>query len=188
MVGKDILTFIVGMTNALAWPASIVIIAAMLRKRVLEMLSRMSTLKYGDTELSFGSELAKAQTNAVEMGVTTFRPANNFAPGLLQLASTSPTGAVIEGWKQIESELLRLWASIPSDASYQAARAIGALESRGLLNPGLAVILHQLRTTRNKAVHDLTGQVTEGEAIEFLMLSRSVTARLQQLESDRPSQ
>lgn len=104
----DWLTFTSEMTKALAWPISIIAVVSILHKRIAGAIDRMRSIKYGEAELSFESELAQVKTIAEDAGVTLVRPSSSFAPSLLSLAATSPTAAIIEGWKLLESEIRSL--------------------------------------------------------------------------------
>ena len=55
----DALTFIVEMTKALAWPASIIFIIFLLRKPIIELLPFLEELKYKDFALKFHKEVSK---------------------------------------------------------------------------------------------------------------------------------
>ena len=178
----DWLAFTSEMTKALAWPISIIVVVSILHKRIAGAIDRMRSIKYGETELSFGSELAQAQTIAENAGVTLLRPSNSFAPSLLNLASTSPTAAIIEGWKLLETEIKNL-AERAGVTWRSPSQTISALDKMDLLPNSLAEILRYLTSMRNKAVHAPSSDVTEGEAIEFLMLSRSIAERVKQVDA-----
>ena len=176
-VVMDALTFISEMTKAVAWPLSILAVLLVFRKRIYGVIDRIQSLKYKDTEVSFGDEFERAKESAQDVGVTVIRPASSFAPTLLSLASLSPTAAIIEEWGALEKELknLTLRAGLPWQATPQT---ISALEKSGFLANGLGEVLRNLLNSRNKAVHDHGSPISEGEAIQFLMLSRSVTERV----------
>jgi hypothetical protein len=144
-------------------------------------IDRIRSIKHGDTELSFGKELNEAREIAEHAGVTILRPSSSFSAQLLQLASNSPTAAIIEGWKSLESSLKALaeragvqWQSLP--------KTISTMGKAGYISADLNKILRYLLSLRDKAVHEPSTAITEGEAIEFLMLARSIAERVQQVD------
>jgi hypothetical protein len=134
------------------------------------------------TGLSFGSELSQVKKIAENAGVTVADRLSSLTPPLLNLASTSPTAAIIEGWNALETETKSL-AERAGIAWRSPSQVVSALDKMSLLPNGLAEILRHLINMRNKVVHTHSGDVTEGEAIEFLMLSRSIAERVKQVDA-----
>jgi hypothetical protein len=176
--------FAVGMAQALAWPTCIIVVVFTLKKQISSVIGRVKSLKYGDAELNFAEELRRAQDVAAKEGVTLRRPVGRFISASNGDAYSSPVAAILEGWIEIERPLRTLsdqhgynWRS--------SAQAIRNLVENGILTPGHANILQQLAELRNRVVHS-TGDLSEGEALEFLMLAKSMAERLQQKVQSPP--
>ena len=157
------LAFITEMTKATAWPVAVVIILAIWRKTLPNLIERLRSLKYGAFEAAFTEQSVQVAENISGASQPLSTSASTITDDkLLRLAQQSPRAAVIEAWLQIERRLQELAAQAGADTksrsdiagllqSLRAANAIGADTERGLL--GLA---HMRNLAAQKAVDFVT--------------------------------
>ncbi len=104
----DVLSFVVQMTQALAWPVAAVVLALLLRRPLLGLLPLVQKLRYGPFELDFGRRVAELAV-AAERELPAEVPTNaDEAARLTDLAQVSPRAAVLEAWLQVEQAAMAL--------------------------------------------------------------------------------
>jgi hypothetical protein len=166
------------MAKALGWPLAIVCIVLLLRKRISAAIDRLRAVKHGDTEVSFEQEIGEAKVAAETWGLTVYQPSSGFKPSIIALTNEHPLAAMVEGWSSVEVALRDL--AKKNDIPWRGvADSLKKLDAADLLGKGTVEIARYLNDIRNRAVHGFDTP-TEGEALEFLMLSKSVAQRVTQ--------
>src|SRR4030042_6558797 len=105
----DLVTFISEIVNALAWPATVVVLLIGLRGHIGHLLPRLKKVKHKDTEVEFTEALSlvkgeaerRLPTPPKETGIcipTSLRVDHH----LMQLVDVSPRSAILEAWIQVE--------------------------------------------------------------------------------------
>jgi hypothetical protein len=174
----DILTFFSKLIDALAWPATVICLILLLRYPLAHLLPLLSSLKYKDLELQFGSRLKQiSDVNLPQEGRRQRLPLESQRAN--RLAELSPRAAVLESWVGIELAALNAARFLLQDEmrsktlSYQAIRA---LEHSGRLAPTAVSMLHDLRALRNQAAHAPDFAISTDSAIEFADAADKLTA------------
>lgn len=171
----DWLTFVSQMTQALAWPVSLAVVLLLYRKSLLQLVSRLIGVKMGDFEATFSSE-----TRQVEEIVAEAKRSLPPAPAidnseLLELAKTSPNGAILEAWLRIERRLIELAASVGQEATRMPTlRLISLLAEKQVINGYVADSLRGLTAMRNLAVHAGDAEVSTARAVDFIVLAGTI--------------
>jgi hypothetical protein len=97
-----------------------------------------------------------------------------------QVASVSPKAAILESWLQVEEALMSLaeTAGLQSERRRSPLFQMRWLRSNEILDPPTASVLDDLRSVRNRVVHDLSFEPSMREAIGFRDLAEQVVAAL----------
>jgi hypothetical protein len=125
----DTLTFISNVIDAVAWPAAIVILFLALRRPFSNLIPLVTSLKYKDLELQFGSKLRHIEEAKLPEGREAATPPAE-SERMRRLAEISPRAAVLESWINIELAALSAARALLGDElrnktlSYQAIRAL----------------------------------------------------------------
>lgn len=180
----DWLTFVAHVVDALAWPLTILIIIAILRKPLSGLLPLLQRLKYKDFELEFGRHVEE-----VRQEVQSELPAPP-GPSLIQpdeevierLAGVSPRSAVLEAWRRIEEALFRVAQRRQINVQARSPLAIfRALQRAEVLDPGKLRILHELRVLRNDAAHAPDFALSKDSVLEYSRLASTMADYLSTL-------
>lgn len=104
----DYLTFIAKVVESLAWPASTVIVIAMLKQGIVNLLPKLRQLKYKDLQLDFQESVKKIESQAEVANLPRFESSPGHKQlrkdkeGLFSLARSYPRAALFEAWVQLE--------------------------------------------------------------------------------------
>jgi hypothetical protein len=183
----DTLTFISNVIASIAWPASIVLAAFVLRGPIRELLKLLTKLRYGELEFNFERKVEKLEIQAGEA-----IPASDTA-GVVQkqllsneiasLAETSPRAAIVEAWLQLSSAALRALKKkgfpVPPGKEISPRFVEDSLGEANLLSKEQLKLLRQLRTTRNSAVHGSSFNVDAGAALTYVSVARQLSQYLE---------
>jgi len=191
----DSLTFIASLVNATVWPLSIFIFLLLFRVPLTEIIKgladKISNIKFPGGEVNFHqgvdsvSEIA-SEAN-LQVGPQTGEDAILFGTErerFTRLATSSPSSAVVEAWRDLEWALRDAFERlhIPSSKHPPAiSHMIRSLAKRDVLNPDTAAIVHELRMLRNAVLHQRNVQISVGDAIEYSRLAQSVIFTLRQV-------
>jgi len=168
--------FVASLVSSLAWPVAVVIVAIVFRSPISEMINRLEHVKSPFFE-GWAKAAAEAHEAVLTTGVTAPErrdaPDDSLTARFSDLARTSPPGAVMAAWVEVEQAL---------KANIEAAGATpDRLDQRnwqvalraGLVTEGTAVALQRLRDLRDLAAHR-SEYVDAGRAFDFLALADSV--------------
>jgi hypothetical protein len=187
----DRLTFIVEMTKSLAWPIAAIILAFVLRRPLVRLMSLIRRLKYGDLEINFEKEIRAVEKlegrlpKAETAGTVQSRGIDG--EKLRELARLSPSGAITAAWIEVEQALMdaghrqklfREDEAATRDPVY-IARALALREATDWTTYQVFAELYRLR---NLAMHSAV-QITEAQAIEFIDLAERMIAKLERLQT-----
>jgi len=104
----DYLTFITTLVESLAWPISIVIVVAMLKQGIVNLLPKLRQLKYKDLQLDFQESVKKIESEAEVAKLPRFESSSGHEQlrkdkeGLFSLARSYPRAALFEAWVRLE--------------------------------------------------------------------------------------
>jgi hypothetical protein len=83
------LEFIASLVASVAWPLALVVCALLLRSRILEMLGRLRTFKFGDAEFQLAPQDASTQKAKAEIEMRELVQATNAAGAVASLGGES---------------------------------------------------------------------------------------------------
>lgn len=146
--------------EVLAWPTTVLILAAVFRHEVAKVVARLSSFKYREFEANFDRELRQVKegarsvrTSKVEAPLSSPEPTEY--EQLLRIAETSPRAAIAEAWRQVElaaADAARV-AGIDAPPRSSVTLVVRSLVREGVFSEGAVEVFDQLRRLRNEAVH-----------------------------------
>ncbi len=97
----------------------------------------------------------------------------------------APEWAFIQSWQDIENVIMQLHLKKHGALSPKGpiSNIINTLVTDGVIDESMGNIIQKLKNVRNKIVHASEPEVTRGEALEWLGISKSVRDRLVQKTS-----
>ncbi|MFV1534867.1 YegP family protein [Phaeobacter sp. JH209B] len=180
------LDFIGRTTEALAWPVAVFAISLVFRKELKGIASNLRRIKIGDNEAIFADlEEAKEVAKSLDpVGQDVASSNDEHTISLMQKAEVSPTGAIVEAYKELEDRLGDLQRLADYDlaslypADYARSRTKGfpppatlsLLVKTGWLTKAEHKLLSKLRETRNRAAHSPSRDISVNAAKEFVRL------------------
>ncbi len=186
------LQFIASLIHSLAWPAAVIVLAAVFRMPLRELLRNLSRFKYGKVEIDFRRELdqleAFAKTIDLKPAPKQISAAPRTAEQILneaeRLTADFPEPAVGLGWTAVEHELRAAATRLGLPPDYQSpGRQIEELRKAGHFDSETYEILRRMRNLRNMAVHGAApSRINSDEAREFLALAAGVVQRLKEID------
>ena len=172
----------------LVWPVTVIIVVIILRQPLGKLLQTTKKLKYKDFEVSFRESIQKIQAEAQEMALDAVPPERKLESievDLYELASISPTAAVVESWKSIEFAAKSLIQTKGHSLGYEVATPYkliqDTLDGENIMDERHCKIFHDLRLLRNKIVHAEGYTISEEQAKQYLDLSFRLRNYLNQL-------
>ncbi|SEP46845.1 hypothetical protein [Propionispora vibrioides] len=199
----DWLTFFSSSINALAWPASIIIVILILKKPILELLPYLKNLKIYNIQLEFDKGIKEAKNLAEvanlpemtpnEMASTPSKTVSSDINSSLiivthkelttyfdKLATDNPRVAILEAWLLIEDAIVRY--AKKNNLFYLKKSTptdiLKILVEKNMLSINISEIIEQLRILRNKSVHELDFNLKPSQAQEYIDLALRVLGSL----------
>lgn len=166
----DLLTFIVEIAKALAWPISLLACLVVVRGSVQELIRNLTRFKFSELELEFSSTLETARTLLAEQVDDTTSDID-----FIESRSLSPRAIILESWLKIEQVINRLHENIsePRNQKSTNSRKIRKLQELNVLNEAEVSSVSLLRNLRNQAAHDESFVISKSEALEYATLANS---------------
>lgn len=175
----------------LVWPVTVIIVVVILRESLARLLLKTKKLKYKDLEVSFRESIEKIEAEAQEVSLNEpprERKLESVEIDLYELASISPTVAVIEAWRSVESAARELIQSKGYELNYNVDTPYkliqDTLENENLLDERHCKIFHDLRLLRNKIVHAEGYTFSEEQARKYIDLSIRLRNYLNELSGN----
>jgi hypothetical protein len=167
------LTFIVEMTKALAWPATLIGALVFFRRMIPNLIDRIRSLKYGDFEAAFTERSIRIAENIAEakplprLAIAT----DSMEARLVELARQSPRAAIIEAWSRIEQRLKEMALADGADHKHNISQMLQSLRASSLVAPETEHALRGLQQLRNLAVHAPEQELSAQKAVDFVTLA-----------------
>jgi len=104
----DYLSFFAKVIEFLAWPVSMVVVIAMLKQGIVNLLPKLRQLKYKDLQLDFQESVKRIETQAEVAKLPRFEGSSGHEQlrkdkeGLFSLALSYPRAALFEAWVRLE--------------------------------------------------------------------------------------
>lgn len=190
----DVLEFTSKVIDALAWPVGTVVLVALLRKEVLELVPKLTKLEAGPLKAEFSIETKKVLVEAQEIQPARIEGEELNFPGDIprdenmhqdslsiarwRSAWLNPSLAIIDAWKDIEDALLAIITgrniSIPERSRGNIGVWISAIAQEGILPLDTLSVIHELRELRNNAAHAAFEPTSEAAQDYLLAAQRLV--------------
>lgn len=195
----DVLSFVAALVDALAWPAVLVVLLVIGRAQIRELVRALLKLRYKSFELEFGRRVQELEEQLDPVSPVadvkgrfeaTLPPLGSTLQGhvysaeeslIARLATISPRAAVYEAWREVEHALVDLAQRYGMDSRRSPGRLVGALDSRGVLSGNTVLVLNELRTLRNEAVHQREVSLSTQEALEYAAVAQRIERQLRGL-------
>jgi hypothetical protein len=180
----DWLQFIAAVIGHLAWPAVIITLIIVLRKRLGALADRLQEFSFGGAKITLEKSLQEGATIIEKIpGAPSNEKPTVDGEGVLQkLAIQLPEGAIIMAYIDIERRL--------RDISEKLGRkyvnlhsTIQELTTRGILDPEASGLFQSLRRARNSAAHGPRDQLTSADAYEFIRQADFLNTLLESAEA-----
>lgn len=175
---ESVLTFLSSVIGSTAWPLALLILVLVFRKQIATILDKIKSVKWGDVEAVIERDIQEATTTASAIEPAPADIADENKGRFLELtkmARSSPTGAIVEAWKDIEEAGRDLAESSGIAVSSVPSRpyfSLQALLAGNKLIPRAEVeTFRELRMIRNRAAHIKDDQVTVDQARQYVVLA-----------------
>jgi hypothetical protein len=168
------------MTQALAWPMAVVVLGVLYRKSLQSILDgvRLRQFKKGDWEANF--EIGRQEVRALTFETTHGQaPESPHLKEIESLARTSPDGAILSAWKEVETEVMML-ADRAGIKGRSFPDILNALQARGAIETSTKDSIIGLRNLRNLAVHSPPREITTERAQEFATMANAAVWSMKQ--------
>ena len=173
--------FIEKIIGHIAWPIAAFFIVTQFKHEIREFVRRIRTAKYKDVELNLGQEIQSVKQGAEDAGITIFYPDTAFPAETVSSIEAEPEWVFIKSWQEIESVLTKLYRQTTGNEKRESiSEIIKFLTEEGVIQEELAELVSKIKGIRNKIVHVSDSELTRGEALEWLGISKSVKDRLEQ--------
>lgn len=168
-----------------AWPLAAYFIVGQFSDELKSFIRRIKNAKYKGVELDLGNEIQSIKDDAELAGVTITYPIGSFPEESIRNINAAPEWAFIQSWQDIENVIFQLYSKKHPVDSPRAptGNVINTLIAEGVIDESMGNLIQKLRNVRNKIVHTADPDVTRGEALEWLGISKSVRNRLVQKTS-----
>ena len=183
-----IIELIVRLIEAIAWPATVLLIFFTFRKQLLAIFPFLRRFKAGPLEAEFEKEVQE-----VTAGQMWKLPSPESSPKavtrremLLQVAQIDPRVAIIDAWRGIEfslkrAVLQRLGGTSPPPDISSPISMIRDLAQENALDANDVSLLHELRGLRNQATHLPDFSLTYEAARNYTELAVRLQEKLDRL-------
>jgi hypothetical protein len=183
----DVLTFLSELIKAVAWPLTAVVLVALLRKPIVELIPLLRRLKYKELELEFAQEVselkAEAEAIAKEKGEEVPSIAST-SSNLLNLVAFSTRAAIMEAWLEVESTGVTVassfWGQSPNDAFRNMPKLGEYLLQCKVIDEKQLSVFNKLRQLRNKAAHAQDLDLNENDAKSYVQLASDLAKHIRE--------
>ncbi|MCI1124295.1 hypothetical protein [Stenotrophomonas maltophilia] len=174
----DVLTFLVQLSTALAWPTVTLIVAITFRPHLVDLLRSLKKGKFGPAELEFERGIQALDAAAVEV------PAVPIPTSTLKEAALHPRAAVLESWLRLEETTIDV--ALRKDLIKPTARrhgrgAVESLKRSKLLSDDHVQMLDDLQDLRNQAAHDPDFSPDPATVIAYIRLAEGLRMEIKEL-------
>jgi hypothetical protein len=153
---------IAAIVSALAWPLTVIWLAATFRKPVVELIPGLKRLRVKELELEFREKLPEPQGPVKSLASENLEAQEakllNRPSHYRQLSRVSPASAIMETWCEIEAaaaDAFTRHASPGMRVFVEQNEVFEYLRSKGLISADDYGRIENLRGLRNKVAHEL---------------------------------
>ena len=184
------LDFFANITASLAWPIVVLVIALKYRTHIVATLNNLKSVRFGGAEATFDRDLQQAteKAKALEPSSSEIEQANQDRTNeLVKMSATSPSGAIIEAWKDVEQAAREMVESSGLPLNNLPSRPYYSLQvflSKNALLPKAEIeTFRELRMIRNRAAHPSEHDVTVDQARRYVLLADRLVDAIKTLAS-----
>jgi len=167
--------------DILAWPITMVIVVALLRSPLTELVPTLKKLKYKDLEVEFEREankiLSEAERDLPEIPKKT-KPESEESRVLFSIERQEPSIEILQSWRNIELRLRKLAENNKLKAEKSIKALVIELESNKLISYETAHVLLDLAALRNKVAHADEEVITYETSSAFIETTNRVMASI----------
>lgn len=185
------LDFVARIIEAVAWPIVVIVAIFLFKSHLIIVLGNLKSFKWGGGEATFDRDIKVATEQAKAIETVPEAVAELNRERLLELigmAAVSPTGAIVEAWKDIEQtaqmvaeESEQPFASRKRPRYFELQRF---LEVNRLLPSAEIQVLKELRMIRNRAAHSSDTEVTVEQARQYVHLADRLVDSIKVISSE----
>ena len=172
----DLVTALVEVVKALAWPVAVFAMALTFRRPLSRLIGYVESVKYKDLEVKVTRDLAEVRGLVGSRKGEEEVEENSSQIEGYELAAISPRAAILESWASLESvgnrEMSRLLAAQPGQMTNR--KFDWYLRSKGVLPDHIVQAIQKLRDVRNRVAHVVEFQPTVDEGREFVLLAKAI--------------
>ena len=160
----EYLGFISEIISHLAWPVTVLIIAILLRKRLGDLLSSITKLKFRDLEMDFkrlaesAEKLPVAEAPRQPMSEPNQTFFTSFEKQVMDIATHAPSAAILLAWTGVEtamaSAVSRMSISPDPPSMRSSGHTLDCLRRFAGLPNEVGNLIDEMRILRNKVAHD----------------------------------
>jgi hypothetical protein len=176
----------INLVDIVAWPLTLLIILYYLKDSLPGLFRRVTSLEVGSIKAEFDTGLKELG----EIAETPSAHRKNYlydskATQLQNLAKISPSGAVIDAWREVE--LASISAALHNNLETRGPKgrvsgnaAVKSLTEAGVIDDKMAAIYQRLKNLRNSAVHD-QGQISSAQAGEYGLVALEIAGQFREI-------
>lgn len=162
--------------NTLAWPVVVLVIVLVFRKPLSALLTKATKFKYKDLELEFQEGIERIKEEEHHTLEDTQEPKSGAVEvDLFDMASVSPSAAVMEAWRSVEGsakDLINRHGHTPDYSVETPYKLMQDILIKGeIIEEKRGKVFDELRQLRNKVTHAETFQVNSDQAVEYVRLA-----------------
>ena len=174
--------FIIELLDKIAWPSLLLVLVLIFKSSLRELLKRLESIgtKYGTLNFHESLDEAKEDANKAKLPEISEGFVRDEMKYYEELARVSPRAVVLEAWLQLETAVEGIIRRPPEGKP----RSFGP-EARVLLELAELVkeeisIFYDLRSIRNKVVHQESARVSKEQAIEYAQLALRLASKIRE--------
>lgn len=191
--------FLSSLIENLSWPISILVMFFLVRDQIGRLIEKVGHLKYKDLELDFDKVKKQAEAivapkedaSKVIKDLESVKVFNSLEEQILETVEKAPAAAVLLAWSTLETSIASAVSRLsisPESPSYRSPlHNIDMLEKSGEISKQHVILLHEMRTLRNKIAHEQTTTIaiTSAQAIEYSNTAIELVGILNNLKRTR---
>lgn len=189
----DWLTFTIKLIDSLAWPVTTMIVVTMLRKKVLDLIPKLTKLEVGSLKAEFSNEVKQTLMDAAKIKPAEDGSSNDINLGLIPVdeslhqdprsiamwrsASINPSIGITDAWKDIELSLLNIISNrgvfVPHRNVDNVGKWIQAIAISKILPIETIAVIYELYGLKNKVIQSEL-VATPNAAQDYLLAAQRI--------------
>jgi hypothetical protein len=183
----DRLTFIATLVGYVAWPVTTLLLASLILPRLPKLAKFVKAVRYRDFEVTIREDFTQARSEAERLAIerNPISIEETSEAKVLRLAEVDPSIAIIEVWRRLEREIVKLIQHNGLIRFTAPMKFMEHLARLGKLTQGDMLLFRKLRDIRNASVHAPEGHsLSKGEVLEFSNFVDLLSAKLHEIKQN----